>query len=79
MPLLQDGLFYVSSSNGKLMVFDADNGAGPALSTTYNLFNNAAVGDVAREAAVSGRIYVGTGGARMYAITAPTDPTPLFP
>lgn len=78
MPLLQDGRLYVSNSNGRLFVFDADTGAGPALSTTYNLFGNAVATDVSRDA-INNRIFVGTSGARMYAITPPADPTPTFP
>ncbi len=78
-PLVQDGVLYASNSNGRLYTFDLDNGAGPALMTTYTLFGNVATGDLSRDAIGSGRIYVGTNAGRVYAITPPTDPTPAIP
>jgi outer membrane protein assembly factor BamB len=79
MPLVQDGVLYLSSSNGRLYLYDADGGAGPALMTTYTLFANAGAGDLSRDSIGSGRIYVGTSAGRVYAITPPTDPTPAVP
>ncbi|HLY11612.1 MAG TPA: hypothetical protein VKW04_20085 [Planctomycetota bacterium] len=78
-PLSQNGILYVSNSNGKLYVFDADGGAGPVLLTTYTLFGNAATGDISRDSVGSGRIYVGTSAGRVYSITPPADPTPSIP
>jgi outer membrane protein assembly factor BamB len=70
---------YVSNANGKLYVFDADSGAGPALMTTYTLFGLAANGSVSRDSIGSGRIYVGNGAGRVYAINPSADPTPAVP
>ena len=78
-PLSQDGILYISNSNGKLYVFDADGGAGPVLMTTYTLFGSAATGDLSRDSLGSGRIYIGTNAGRVYAITPPADPTPAIP
>ncbi|HLH28666.1 MAG TPA: PQQ-binding-like beta-propeller repeat protein, partial [Acidimicrobiales bacterium] len=78
-PLAQDGILYVSNTNGKLYVFDADNGAGPSLLTTYTLFGNAATGDLSRDSVGSGRIYVGTSAGRVYSINPVADPTPNIP
>jgi outer membrane protein assembly factor BamB len=77
MPLSQDGVIYLSNSLGKLFVMDADTGAGPALTRTYNLFGSTVTGDISRDSIGSGRIYVGTTG-RLYAISPLADPTPLF-
>jgi hypothetical protein len=78
-PLAQAGVLYVSNASGKLLVFDADSGAGPALMTTYTLFGLAANGSVSRDSIGSGRIYVGTGAGRVYAINPSADPTPAVP
>jgi hypothetical protein len=78
-PVAQDGILYISTGNGKLYVFDADSGAGPALMTTYTLFGLAATGDISRDSIGSGRIYIGTSAGRVYAITPPADPTPTVP
>lgn len=78
-PLVQAGVLYSSNNGGKMYVFDADNGAGPQLMTTYTLFGNAATGDLSRDSIGSGRIYIGTAAGRVYSIVAPTDPTPSFP
>lgn len=80
-PLVQGGILYVSNSGGRLHVYDADTGAGPSAlpMTTYTLFGNAATGDISRDSIGSGRIYVGTGAGRVYAIPPPADPTGAFP
>jgi hypothetical protein len=76
MPLVQDGVLFVTNNKGNLFVFDADNGAGLALMTTYTWFANAATGDVSRDPTTgSGRIYVGTSAGRVYALVPPADPT----
>jgi hypothetical protein len=77
MPLVQDGMIYLPSTGGKLFLYDADTGAGPALARTYNLFGSTTTGDVSRDSIGSGRIYVGTT-ARLYSILPFADPTPLF-
>lgn len=76
LPLVQNGLLYVSTLNGHLNVFDADTGTGPALITSYSLFGQTVTGDISRDSIGSGRIYVGTSSGRVYALTPPPDPTP---
>jgi len=78
-PLSQDGILYVSNSNGKIYIYDADNGAGPSLMMTYTLFGLAATGDLSRDSIGSGRIYVGTSAGRVYSINPAVDPTPAIP
>ncbi len=82
-PLVQDGVMYVSNTTGKVYVFDFYNGyVGPpygenlnqTLLVTWN-FGSGALGDLSREAVLTGRLYVGTTGGKLYAFWPTPDPT----
>ena len=74
MPLFKDGILYASNKSGKVYCVDANNGAGQTLLRTFSL-GTFALSDVSRDGFMTGLIYVGTAGGRMYAISPIPDPT----
>lgn len=78
MPLLFENVLYASNSSGRLLLVDANTGAGGMNAfLTYNL-STAALGDVSRDFN-TGRIYVASGGGRLHSVNPSLDPTPGAP
>lgn len=78
MPLLYENVVYASNASGRLLLVDANTGAGAMnLFLTYNL-STAGLGDVSRDFN-TGRIYVASAGGRLHSIDPTLDPTPGAP